>query len=243
MTRTAWAAALLGSSILAWSLLSGLHPAARLWSVLLLVPFPALMVWQARELARVAPIPRREAYVSSIAGLWVLCGVTLAIAMWSGFDARDLGMADVVLPRIAVVTGLLTAAAIGVLFLFRAMGVRESAVLRGLLPVTANERALFVLLSLSAGICEELVFRGFLLRALTLATGVTPLALLLSAGAFGVVHAYQQPLGAVRAVVLGMLLSLPVLFGASIVPAIVAHALVDIITGLWLARYLLRPPR
>ena len=117
---------------------------------------------------------------------------------------------------------------------------REAPVLRELLPVSGPERSLFVALSATAGICEEIVFRGFLIHALTLATGSVTLALLLSSCVFGVVHAYQSPLGAVRAALLGALLALPLVFHGSIVPAILAHTLIDILSGLWLARWLLR---
>ena len=99
---------------------------------------------------------------------------------------------------------------------------------------------MFVLVAISAGICEEILFRGFLLRVLVLATGVTPLAVILSAGAFGVVHAYQSPAGALRAALLGVLLTVPVLLDASLVSAMIAHTLIDLLSGLWLARYLLR---
>ncbi|HUF50602.1 MAG TPA: CPBP family intramembrane glutamic endopeptidase [Longimicrobiales bacterium] len=240
MNRLLWTALILLGSALAWVLLHGLHPAARAWTVLLLVPFPALMVRQAHELHAMPALPRPSAYLSSILGLWLLAGATLVVAVLSGYDARDLGIRDTSLLRTTVIGAAVTAAAIAVQFLFRTLGVRESPVLRQLLPVTAAERWLFVLVSISAGVCEELVFRGFLLRTLTLATGITPLAVLLSAGAFGVVHAYQQPIGAVRAAVLGILLTLPVLLGDSLVTAMLAHTLIDIIGGLWLARHLLR---
>lgn len=238
--KALWGGVLLLGSAVVWALLPGLHPGARLWTVLLLVPFPALMVRQAQQLRQMPALPRRAAYLSSILALWLLCGATLLIAVLSGFDARDLGVVPASPAVIATATLATTGAAVAVLFLFRLAGTRETPVLRELLPVTAPERALFVLLSLTAGICEELVFRGFLLRSLTLATGLTPLAVLLSAGAFGVVHAYQQPAGAVRAALMGVLLSLPVLFDASLISSMAAHALVDLLSGLWLAKYLLR---
>jgi membrane protease YdiL (CAAX protease family) len=98
----------------------------------------------------------------------------------------------------------------------------------------------FVFVAITAGICEEIIFRGFLLRTLVLGTGITPLAVVLSAGAFGVVHAYQSGAGALRAALLGVLLTVPLLLDGSILSAIVAHTLLDLLSGLWLARYLLR---
>ena len=82
--------------------------------------------------------------------------------------------------------------------------------------------------------------RGFLLYALHVATGSAVLAVVLSSGAFAVVHAYQQPLGALRAGLLGAILAVPLLLGHPIYAPILAHAAIDILSGLWLARYLLR---
>ena len=234
------AAAVLAGTVLVWLLLPELPPVARVWTAVLMVPLPALMVRQAAELRAITELPRVAAYVSSIIGLWVLAGATSVVAVASGFNARDLGIVSVSAPRVIAFAAVLTAAAVALQFIFRALGTREARVLRELLPVTSRERWLFVLVSLSAGICEELVFRGFLLRALVLGTGVTPLAVLLSAGAFGVVHAYQQPVGAVRAALLGLLLTAPVLLDASLVTSMLAHAAIDVVSGLFLARYLVR---
>jgi uncharacterized protein len=111
---------------------------------------------------------------------------------------------------------------------------------RELMPSSPREKGLFVALSLTAGITEEIVFRGFVLYALLLATASLPLAVLLSSGVFGMVHAYQHPIGVLRAALLGALLAVPVLVHGSIYPAIAAHVLIDLLSGLWLARYLLR---
>ena len=136
MKRIAMLAAITGATIVAWLLLSSLHPAARVWAALLLVLFPAMMVRQAYELRHMPALPRVPAYFSSIISLWVLCGATLAMCLMSGLDARDLGIRDASVLRIASTSIVITAAAIGLLFAFRALGVRETPVLRELLPVT-----------------------------------------------------------------------------------------------------------
>jgi membrane protease YdiL (CAAX protease family) len=225
---------------LAWWQLAPLHEAARLWTIVLLVPLPALLIAQGRGLAELDSIPRTQAYVSSILSLWALALATFGILRISGgavspdptrayaLDAPGVGLAAAV-----------TAAGIAVLFIFRAAGMREARLMHQLLPASAQERVLFVALSISAGICEEFIYRGFLLHALTQATTL-PIALVLASGAFGVAHAYQQPAGALRATLLGALLAVPVLVTGSLLPSMFAHALIDVLAGLWLARYLLR---
>lgn len=240
MTSRAWIAAVIAGTVIAWLQLDGLPWAARVWAAVLLVPLPALMVTQARMIRMMESLPRTQAYVSSIVSLWILAALTLAAAWAAGYTPARIGLAGDPGTRTLLIALGLTAAGIAVLFAFRLAGFREGAVLRELLPVTASDRMLFLGVSATAGICEEMVFRGFLLNALQDGTGSTVLAVLLSSGAFGVVHAYQRPLGALRAALLGGLLAIPVLLDGSLYAAILAHTLIDVLSGLWLARYLLR---
>jgi uncharacterized protein len=223
-----------------WLLSPELPWAPRAWLSVLLAPLPWLAVVQARALADLDDLPRRAAYASSIASLWILAALTAVASTAGGFDAAALGLVAQPWPRTLAWTALLTAAGIGVLFGYRALGFRDAPVMERLMPATRSERAWFVGLSATAGITEEFVFRGFLIHALTTATGSVALAWLLSSTVFGVVHAYQRPAGAVRAGLLGALLALPLLVDGTLLPAIAAHVLIDILSGLWLARYLLR---
>src|SRR5262249_43179689 len=65
--------------------------------------------------------------------------------------------------------------------------------LPGLLPNNAAERAAWIVLSLTAGVCEEILFRGFLIRFLHGGVLVLPAAgaLAVSSLVFGLGHAYQ----------------------------------------------------
>ncbi len=60
-----------------------------------------------------------------------------------------------------------------------------------LLPQSAIERAVWMLVAISAGICEEAVFRGYLQHQFMAMTQSAPVAIGLSALAFAGVHAYQ----------------------------------------------------
>lgn len=228
------------AAILIWTQAPELPMPARAWIAVLLAALPVLMVFQAQQLDGLAALPKRSAYVSSIASLWVLAALTALVAWGSGMDPAALGFHATTTPRLVGWTVLLTAAGIAIVVGFRLAGFRETLLVRELIPVTTPEKGLYTGLSATAGVTEEFVFRGFLIHALLTATGSVPLALLLSSGAFGLVHAYQQPIGALRAALLGALLALPLLLSASIFPAILAHILIDLIAGLWLARHLLR---
>ncbi|CAN5633109.1 hypothetical protein BH23GEM9_BH23GEM9_05810 [soil metagenome] len=240
MSRIGWLVTVSAAAILVWVNSPDLPWPSRSWVTGLLAVLPALMIVQAQQLRELDSVPRSAAYISSVVSLWILAGLTLLMSHLSGFPSSALGLAPMPPPQLVLWTVALTGAGIGVLFGFRLAGFREAPLLKQLLPSTANERALFVGVSVTAGICEEIVFRGFLIHALLLATGSLPLTVLLSSGVFGIVHAYQQPIGALRAALLGALLALPLLLHGSIYPAILAHILIDVLSGLWLARYLLR---
>lgn len=103
-------------------------------------------------------------------------------------------------------------------------------------PHTRAELTWWMALSVSAGICEEFIFRGYLIWVLQ-----RPLGLWFAAAAslvvFAAAHAYQGAKGVVATGVVGGLFTLIVLVFGSLVPAIAMHMLVDSGEGLvaWLA--------
>jgi uncharacterized protein len=240
VTRNGWLGAA-AVAALAWFSSPELPAAARFWASALLAGLPALMVVQARQLRDVEVLPRVPAYVSSIISLWLLMGATLFFAWAGGMTPAAMGFVALPLHLLLAWTGGLTAAGLLTVLVFHRAGFRESAVTQQLIPETRSEKAVFAGVSVTAGICEEVVFRGFLLAALTLATGSVLLALVLSSAVFGIVHAYQHPVGAVRAGLLGAMLAAPVLIHGSLYPAILAHAFIDVVAGFFLARYLSTP--
>jgi membrane protease YdiL (CAAX protease family) len=102
---------------------------------------------------------------------------------------------------------------------------------RSLLPRTTLEIFLWILVSISAGVCEEFVFRGYLQRQFAAMTRV-PAALVLQAVVFGVSHGYQGWKQVVIISVLGMLFGLLAHWRKSLVPGMAAHAWADIYSGL-----------
>jgi uncharacterized protein len=96
----------------------------------------------------------------------------------------------------------------------------------------AADIPLWITLSVSAGFVEELTFRGYLQRQLTVMTGNTPAALVLQALLFGVSHGYQGAEPVIRITVFGLLFGLVAMVRKSTRPGMIAHALVDIVGGL-----------
>lgn len=111
---------------------------------------------------------------------------------------------------------------------------------RIMVPTRPSERMWFLGLSITAGICEELLFRG-LLPALLAALLHEPspwLVILLAAGAFGAAHAYQGVTGVVVTAILGAVLGFIYLGTGSLFLVMVLHALIDARVGLLPARAL-----
>jgi membrane protease YdiL (CAAX protease family) len=98
-----------------------------------------------------------------------------------------------------------------------------------LLPRTPVERRTFAVLSVTAGVCEELLYRGFGLAALRWAApGLGPAALIAVTGsAFGFAHLYQGRTGVIATGLLGAYFAWIVIATGSLVPVILLHALLD----------------
>ena len=213
---------------------------ARAFTVFLAVPLPVIAVLQLRALAGmpVEQLPRLPLYISSALTLWLLATIALMAAQYSHFTPELIGLRPVRTDLLVawVVVGMGSAGLLAALG--KVLDIRESPILLHLLPVTIRERIAFIGLSVSAGICEEIVFRGFLIAALLPVLGNVLLAVLVSAFLFGVLHAYQGVTGVARAALLGAALSLSFVYSGSIYPAMVAHTGIDIVGGLWLAKRL-----
>lgn len=210
--------------------------------VVLLALLPVLSVLQMR-LARELEVERMPAYASSTVSLLILG----ALAAWAG--SRQGGWAAVGLvalpwPALAGWTAGLVVAGLATTAVFRrlgmALGLKEERLLRSLLPTTPRERAAFGVLSLAAGLGEELAYRGYVLGPLGSVLGVTGAAVVSSA-VFGVLHAYQGVLGVARTAVLGGILAWGYLASGSLWPAVAAHALLDVLLGIVLAERMMVP--
>jgi len=107
-----------------------------------------------------------------------------------------------------------------------------------LMPDTAAERAAWVLLSFSAGICEEIACRSFMIRFLHETITGMPLvgALAASSVIFGLAHLYQGVKGVLGTAIGGFALGLLFLLSESLIPSIVLHVLLDLQVA-----YILRP--
>ena len=218
---------------------------ATAFALLLLLGLPVLAAWDARRGVdlEAAAEHRRALYVSVALSLSMITSLTVAVIFWQDVAAESIGwtVGDARLELAwgagATVVGL---ALTWILTRLAALaGWEESPLAVMLMPRDAGEKRGFLLLSGVAAVCEEVLFRGFLLWVFVswlespwVAAGIVSLS-------FGLSHGYQKLAGVLRAAVLGMLLAVPTLLTGSLFPAIVAHFWINAAVGLGGWRYLL----
>jgi uncharacterized protein len=107
-----------------------------------------------------------------------------------------------------------------------------------LLPRTSGERRLFTVVGVTAGVCEEWLYRGFFLAVVSAVAGGLPtgILVLIAAVAFGLAHAYQGVAGVVTTGVLGGVMAAVYLQTGSLLLPVLLHTVIDL-------RFLLVPAR
>jgi membrane protease YdiL (CAAX protease family) len=134
-----------------------------------------------------------------------------------------------------VLIGLLLMIALSALQARRSSAIREKmekAFLRlsFILPLTGEERIWWIFVSLTAGICEEILYRGFLIhyfRAAPFHVGVL-VAVIASSVIFGAAHLYQGVAGVISTAILGLLFSAIFLTTGTLAVPMILHALIDL---------------
>jgi membrane protease YdiL (CAAX protease family) len=240
LQRLAVALGLALGTFIAWLLLHPLPWPARAFATLLLVPLPFLLVAQVRLVQHLPEDADRESlYFSSALSIWLLAALAMLAARFSDFDRADLRLVPLPLPTLLAVAGATTLAGIAIMALGKVVRARETELVRFLIPTTGSEKIAFAGLSFSAGIAEELVYRSFLIPALTVAFGSLAIAVVVSIVIFAAAHAYQGWIGTIRVALLGSLLTVPFLLTGSVYPSILAHVALDLMAGIALADWLM----
>jgi membrane protease YdiL (CAAX protease family) len=206
------------------------------------LPILGLLYWVPRVLrapAELLPRRRMQSYVRIVLMEWGLVGALAVLWMRTGRSPADLGLGEAD-SRWGIVAQALVPA-VAILLLWQHAAVRRSpelqeslrrrlGPLRRIMPATPKERWTFLFVALTAGICEELLYRGYLLFYLGQAMPLW-VAVLTSAVIFGWGHAYQGPRGVLNTGLLGLLFAALYVISGTLVPLMIVHALVDVGAG------------
>jgi membrane protease YdiL (CAAX protease family) len=98
------------------------------------------------------------------------------------------------------------------------------------LPRSKKEFKWFVFLSITAGICEELLYRGFLIWYFETLSN-TFIAIVISSILFGAAHSYQGVRGFMRSGFIGIILALILIWTDSLLIPIYIHIAGDVYNG------------
>ena len=200
---------------------------------------PVLSFWQRRRFARLGntQLPRRRIYGRFIFQQWMLVFCILFLWWARGRPLSGLGL-DVPLSGNGKV-GLMVAAAVAmVVLVYRFVSLRRldekgrAKLLQTLAPMriapqTRGEVLFFAPVAVTAGIAEELLYRGFLIWYLLPASGAL-MAVLISAALFGLAHVYQGWRGMIGSAGLGLLFGILYAVSGSLWWVMGLHALNDL---------------
>ena len=183
---------------------------------------------------------RLQLYRHTVVGHWLL--VAIGIGIWWGFG-RPLGGLGLGLDVDSsfVVAATFVAAATALLIM-QLRSLRDAdrdwldaaygsfGALRHLLPQRPEELRGFYRVGITAGIAEEMLWRGFLIPYLSAYLGLT-LAALAGIVGFGIAHAYQGRAAIPRIMLVGAVLTGLYLLSGSIWLPMLLHALIDVFQG------------
>ena len=193
-----------------------------------------------RKIEAGMPVNRSHLYLQTIFWQWVLFALAMIVWAWSDRPWVALGVSFELNSRLLIGAALTVA---GIAFFFaqlhqvarasqQELQDMESAFgeLSIMMPLNGSELARFNMLSLTAGIVEETLWRGFLFWYLS---HVMPLwtAAIISAVGFGLAHSYQGLANVPRVAMIGAVFSGLYLLTGSLWLPIILHASIDLLQG------------
>ena len=104
-----------------------------------------------------------------------------------------------------------------------------------LAPQTLAEMGIWILLSCSAGICEEFVFRGYVQQQFSGLGGRVWVGVVVSSLLFGAAHGYEGLSGMIAITLFGAMFSMLATRSRGLKMGMIAHAWHDTFTGALLA--------
>jgi hypothetical protein len=203
------------------------------------------------ERLRHDPAARLHHYRRGIVFEWVGAACVGLLAVLAHSRLRSLWPAGDHTEVAAQVPGIIVAlVAVTAIYRFGGQATRRALAVQlkpvaALLPRTPVERGMFALLAVTAGVCEEVLYRGFGIAALRWAApGIgKPALIAVTAVAFGMAHLYQGRMGVALTGLAGAYFAWIAISTGSLLPVMAVHAVLDLrILGLPLDAVPFPPP-
>jgi uncharacterized protein len=180
--------------------------------------------------------PAMQVYIWNILAAWLLTAAAVVLIYRNGLKLSEFGQTFGTYPRTLIVSIILVVL-IAVLVLLNKLQKHKPSPeslakryrhVRKLFPSTGAEKLAVVPLALTAGFCEEFLYRGWLLNVTGYALKSVWAGLLISSILFGLAHLYQGRKGMLGTGIGGLVFGLIYVAGGSLVPAQVLHAALDL---------------
>lgn len=225
---------------------------ASYWHTLLIFAFMMLLSFTGAKRAENARhAPRPLLYASTIAVQWTMVGLVWLGVRRRGYKIRELtgrgwrnledALLDVGIAAGFWIVAVLVLAGAARLMRFAPKIEEMRKALDFLAPSNALELCLWVVLAATAGVCEEIVFRGYLQRQLGALSRSVVVGVLGSAVVFGASHAYEGGARMILVGLLGAMLGALAAWRKNLRPSMIAHTWQDVFAGFGL--YVLRKLR
>ena len=170
--------------------------------------------------------------IATIIVQWGIFGVNWLGAYTESTGLKGLGFKPLRLIDFAWAISFFLAALLilsGLAWLLAQVGLPVPGEVGNLIPKSAFGKGVWVAVSLTAAVCEEVAFRGYLMTRLRLLlkTKTWVLPTIISSVIFGSLHLYQGFGGFILIAVYGLLFSLLFIHTRSLWPCIIAHFIQD----------------
>lgn len=182
-------------------------------------------------------------YVAAIVMEWIIVAF-----IWFGLRLRKQRLHALLGENWRGMKGIFRDLGIGVAFLIAAnivltaighlLNAKPNAAVKNLLPHGREEIAVYFLLTVTAGICEEIIFRGYFQRQFSAWLKSATVGLVLQGIVFGASHGYQGGKSMLIIVVYGVMFGMLAHWQRTLRPGMFAHFLQDFGAGLIGGRYL-----
>jgi uncharacterized protein len=183
---------------------------------------------------------KKHIYYSN--GLFLIIGALIVLTLWN-VTFRSFEILGISYPVIDMMVIGLCVAIVVIYFIDTAVNFFKhikskdtiSSDLETIMPTSWNDYLHFIFMAFAAGICEEIVFRGFMinyvLHMMPSSEARLLVAMVLPALIFSISHVYQGWFSVLKIFAVSLLFSAIFLFSKSLVLVCIIHVLIDLISG------------
>lgn len=183
---------------------------------------------------------RRRFYISNSLVLWIMTAMVLGIWYWNkrsfelmGFRAPEPGLTATILAAVLIILYVADVmySMLSPKELAKTQEQWESSV--PFLPEKYRELPAYTFMCITAGVCEEIMYRGFLVNYFIdpMSRSFPYMAAIFPAVLFSIAHFYQGYMAMFKIFLLSMLFALIFIFSKSLLYVVIIHFLIDFTGG------------